>query len=285
MGALKLTYNQEKPLLKVVQGTFLSEEKSCAGVYRYGFNGMEKDDEVKGSGNSLDFGARIYDPRIGRFFSPDPREADYPWQSTYVFAGNSPIQFVDVNGEGPGDKFSSPDEAAIDFANTYNDNSIRNNREYGSTIFKVVDDKGVKSYTYTVPNVGGKDGVWSSKGDTKKKDRVAAIHTHGAYDKSYNEKEKSPNDPAATDWNNEFSGEGGDKTYAKQTGIPLYLASSNGEIKVYDPATNLTRKLDYKDAPSDHFDPSQINKKDYTGFPDGEPTTSKKSITPIPIKE
>jgi len=31
--------------------------------YRYGFNGMEKDDEVKGTGNSLDFGARIYDLR------------------------------------------------------------------------------------------------------------------------------------------------------------------------------------------------------------------------------
>lgn len=28
--------------------------------YRYGFNGMEKDDEVKGSGNSYDFGARMY---------------------------------------------------------------------------------------------------------------------------------------------------------------------------------------------------------------------------------
>lgn len=31
--------------------------------YRYGFNGMEKDDEVhSGSGTSLDFGARMYDP-------------------------------------------------------------------------------------------------------------------------------------------------------------------------------------------------------------------------------
>ncbi len=30
--------------------------------YRYGFNGMEKDDELKGNGNSYDFGARIYDP-------------------------------------------------------------------------------------------------------------------------------------------------------------------------------------------------------------------------------
>jgi len=35
--------------------------------YRYGFNGKEKDDEVKGSGNSLDFGARMYDSRLGRW--------------------------------------------------------------------------------------------------------------------------------------------------------------------------------------------------------------------------
>ncbi|MFK7059864.1 hypothetical protein V3Q90_06970 [Flavobacterium oreochromis] len=33
--------------------------------YRYGFNGKE-DDQIKGEGNSYDFGARIYDPRIGR---------------------------------------------------------------------------------------------------------------------------------------------------------------------------------------------------------------------------
>ncbi len=39
--------------------------------YRYGFNGKEKDDEVKGEGNSLDFGARMYDSRLGRFLSID----------------------------------------------------------------------------------------------------------------------------------------------------------------------------------------------------------------------
>ena len=34
--------------------------------YNYGFNGMLKDDEIKGSGNSYDFGDRMYDPRIMR---------------------------------------------------------------------------------------------------------------------------------------------------------------------------------------------------------------------------
>ena len=71
--------------------------------YDFGFNGKIIDDEVKGEFNSYDFGARMYDPRIGRFFSKDPKEKEYPWQSTYVFAANNPIQLIDLNGEGPSD--------------------------------------------------------------------------------------------------------------------------------------------------------------------------------------
>ena len=68
--------------------------------YRFGFNGMEKDNEAKGLGNSLDFGARIYDSRLGRFLSLDPDAEKYPYQSSYVIADNSPIQFIDVDGKG-----------------------------------------------------------------------------------------------------------------------------------------------------------------------------------------
>ena len=35
-------------------------------IYPSGFNGKENDDEIKGVGNSLDFGARMYDSRLGR---------------------------------------------------------------------------------------------------------------------------------------------------------------------------------------------------------------------------
>ncbi|MDD2982731.1 MAG: hypothetical protein PHQ74_05030 [Crocinitomicaceae bacterium] len=69
--------------------------------YRYGFNSMEKDDEIKGRGNSYDFGARMHDPRLGRFLSRDPLFAIYLDWSPYVFAGNNPIVFIDDNGEGP----------------------------------------------------------------------------------------------------------------------------------------------------------------------------------------
>src|SRR5690606_10056838 len=67
--------------------------------YRYGFNGMEKDDEVKDPGNSYDFGARMYDPRIGRWLSIDPLAFKFPSLSTYNFAGNSPIYNVDPDGK------------------------------------------------------------------------------------------------------------------------------------------------------------------------------------------
>lgn len=68
-------------------------------TYRYGFNGMEKDNEVKGDGNSLDFGARIYDSRLGRFLIQDKFSNKFPNFSTYLYAGNSPIGALDVNGD------------------------------------------------------------------------------------------------------------------------------------------------------------------------------------------
>jgi len=80
--------------------------------YRFGFNGMLRDDDMtdklstgppvdEGRGNSYDFGARMYNPRVTRFFSLDPMKAAFTWQSPYVFAGNDPIRYIDFNGEGP----------------------------------------------------------------------------------------------------------------------------------------------------------------------------------------
>ena len=80
------------------------ERKSgvSAGVegfnYRYHFNNKEADNEVIGEGNSYDFGARIYDTRVGKFLSLDPLFAHFPYISNYCFASNSPIAFIDYNG-------------------------------------------------------------------------------------------------------------------------------------------------------------------------------------------
>ena len=69
--------------------------------YRRGFNGMEKDDEFKGKGNSYEFGARMFDSRVGRFLSVDPLTHLLTDQSTYSFALNSPIHVIDGDGRFP----------------------------------------------------------------------------------------------------------------------------------------------------------------------------------------
>ena len=73
--------------------------KYTAGTsYRYGFNGKENDNEVKGEGNQQDYGFRINDPRLGRFLSVDPLSPKYPFYTPYQFASNTPILAKDLDG-------------------------------------------------------------------------------------------------------------------------------------------------------------------------------------------
>jgi RHS repeat-associated protein len=67
--------------------------------YRYGFNGKENDNEVKGAGNQIDFGARVYDPRIGRWFAVDPMRKLAPDETPYRFGHDNPILYKDPNGK------------------------------------------------------------------------------------------------------------------------------------------------------------------------------------------
>lgn len=83
-------------------GMLVPDPKKPKSEYSYGFNGKELDDELKGEGNSYDFGSRVvYDPRLARFISLDPRMRDFPHMSPYAYAANNPIYYEDHEGEGP----------------------------------------------------------------------------------------------------------------------------------------------------------------------------------------
>ncbi len=69
-----------------------------SAAYRYGFQGQEKDDELKGEGNSLNYTFRMHDPRVGRFFAVDPLTKEYPWYTPYSFSGNKVIHAVELEG-------------------------------------------------------------------------------------------------------------------------------------------------------------------------------------------
>jgi len=64
---------------------------------RYKFTGKELDD--RNSLNWYDFGARYYDPAIGRWLSPDPLAEKYPGLSPYVYAANNPLIVKDDDGK------------------------------------------------------------------------------------------------------------------------------------------------------------------------------------------
>jgi RHS repeat-associated protein len=86
-----------------IKTPYFTSASSCFWVgfnqYCFSFNGKEKIDEINGTANDLDFGARIYDSRLSRFLSIDKYSNKYPFFSPYLYAGNSPIQAIDVNGD------------------------------------------------------------------------------------------------------------------------------------------------------------------------------------------
>src|SRR5690625_5955099 len=65
--------------------------------YIYKYNGKEWQDEL--GLNVYDYGARNYDPAIGRFFSMDKFSDSYYNITPYQYTANNPVRLIDVNGE------------------------------------------------------------------------------------------------------------------------------------------------------------------------------------------
>ena len=88
-----LEMNNYFPFGMIKEGMFASLGEG----YRYGFNGMERDNETKGFGNDLSTFFRGYDPRLGRWKSVDP--VTKAMESAYVGFGNNPVLYVDPRGD------------------------------------------------------------------------------------------------------------------------------------------------------------------------------------------
>lgn len=66
-------------------------------MYRYGFNGQEMSNEIKGVGNSYTAEFWEYDPRVGRRWNLDPRPTVHI--SAYAAFANNPIFYSDPLGD------------------------------------------------------------------------------------------------------------------------------------------------------------------------------------------
>ena len=88
-----ISYNNYYPF-----GMLVPNRHEASESYRYGFQNQEKDDELKGEGNSINYTFRMHDPRTGRFFAIDPLAPSYPWNSPYAFSENKVIHAVELEG-------------------------------------------------------------------------------------------------------------------------------------------------------------------------------------------
>jgi hypothetical protein len=178
------------------------------------------------------------------------------------------MRFIDPDGMKPGDLFGSARLAAADFGKCYNDNSIKANREYGSTIYRIMDsDSKFVGFSYTVPTVGSKDGliVINENPDAQNTETVGDAHTHAAYDPKYA--------------NNEFSDT--DKSTNDKGATTGFVVTPNGSIKEYDSTTKSETDLTntdpaFTDIPSDQSDPTHVNTVDANSntLPSNEPSQS-----------
>ncbi len=70
---------------------------SGSANYKYRYNGKELQEEL--NLNIYDYGARNYDPAIGRFFNIDRFAEKYTTTTPYHYTKNNPIYFVDFKGD------------------------------------------------------------------------------------------------------------------------------------------------------------------------------------------
>ena len=78
----------DSPFGAQLYGRNLSASGSTSD-YRFGYQGSEEDDEIKGEGNSYTTEYRQLDPRLGRWLSIDPMAGKFPWQSPYCLMDNN----------------------------------------------------------------------------------------------------------------------------------------------------------------------------------------------------
>ncbi len=103
-----------------------SQNESQQVDYKYKYNGKELQNEL--GLNLYDYGARNYDPALGRWINIDPLAEKYESISPYVYAGNIPTRFVDFDGNDFGIHFDFENGTITITQTFYTDGNEKSNR-------------------------------------------------------------------------------------------------------------------------------------------------------------
>ena len=133
------------------------------GITPYLFNAKEFDEET----GMYYYGARYYEPRLSLWMSVDPLQEKYLNISTYCYAANNPIKFIDSDGRkllfasGTTEAFKQKFRAAIMYLHEHNADGIIAQIDKSSTIIYITERVGeasafskTKKTIYWDPNMG-----------------------------------------------------------------------------------------------------------------------------------
>ena len=102
LGSVRAITNQEGSVIEQNAYYPFGSRHTFGNTYaqttnRFKFNG--KEEQTSGNLGLLDYGARMYDANIGRWFVQDPLAEKYYAYSPYSFSGNNPILNIDNDGK------------------------------------------------------------------------------------------------------------------------------------------------------------------------------------------
>ena len=99
LGNVRVVYNEDREAEEVNHyypfGGILAS--STGSVQPYKYNGKELD--RKGGLDWYDYGARMYDPVLGRWHVVDPSSEKYYGVSPYNYCANNPVKYIDPDGK------------------------------------------------------------------------------------------------------------------------------------------------------------------------------------------